>query len=475
MSIRCRFAPSPTGNLHIGGARTALFNWLLARKTGGTFILRIEDTDEARSTPEYEAVILRDFKWLGIDWDEGPEVGGPYGPYRQSERAELYREVSDRLIREGKAYRCTCTVDRLEALRVEQAAKKLRPGYDGHCRELRHGPDCGPHVVRLRVPDGRTHVDDLFKGPVSFDNAELDDLVLVRSDGVPTYNFVVVVDDVAMKMTHVLRGEEHLNNTPKQLLVYDALGETPPRFGHFPLILGPDGSKLSKRHGATAVGNYRDMGFHPEALVNYLARLGWSHGNMELFSTAEILDVYDLADIGKSGSKWDLDKLTWVNAHWMKTLPIEVVAERAKPFFAAANAPAPSDEKLRGAVKCLRERARTLVELAEAGAFFFLPDEALPRDPDAAAQFVAPNREMLAALVEHLSALADWSEPGLEAHVGAFVAARGLKLGKVAQPVRVCVTGQKVGPGLYETLAVLGPEVTLRRVRAALDALGASA
>jgi glutamyl-tRNA synthetase len=470
MSIRCRFAPSPTGNLHIGGARTALFNLLFARKMGGTFVLRIEDTDEDRSTPEYEAVILRDFGWLDIAWDEGPNVGGPHGPYRQSERAHLYRAAADRLLAEGKAYRCTCSEERVAALREEQTAKKLRVGYDGHCRDRNLGPDAGPHCVRIKVPEGRTHVDDLFKGPVSFDNADFDDFVLLRTGGGPMYNFVVVVDDVLMEMTHVLRGEEHLMNTPKQLLLYQALGHTPPRFGHFPLILGPDGSKLSKRHGATAVGNYRDLGFHPEALVNYLARLGWSHGDMELFSFDELLAAFDLADIGKSGSKWDIDKLTWVNAHWMKTLPVELVARRARPFFEKAGAPPPDDEKLQGAVKCLRARAATLVEMAEQGRFFFAPDDAVPRDADAFAQFVGPNRDMLTALVAHLAPLRDWSEGGLEAHVGAFVAERGLKLGKVAQPVRVCLTGQKVGPGLFETLAVLGPDVALRRLRNALDA-----
>lgn len=468
MSVRVRFAPSPTGNLHIGGARTALFNWLYARKTGGTFVLRIEDTDEDRSTPEFEAVILRDFRWLGIDWDEGPDVGGPFGPYRQSERANRYREVVDRLLAGGAAYRCTCTPERLEALREEQRRTNARFGYDGHCRDLGHGPDAGPHCIRLRVPPGQTVVDDLFKGRVAFDNAELDDLVLVRTDGVPTYNFVVVIDDLAMRITHVMRGEEHLNNTPKQLLIYAALGATPPRFGHFGLILGPDGSKLSKRHGATAVGNYREQGYLPEALLNYLARLGWSHGDMELFTRDELLRVFDLRDIGQSGAKWDIDKLQWVNQHWMKTLPAELVAERTRPFFEAIGAPPRSDAALVGAVKALRERAKTLAELAEAGAFFFLPDAAVVRDAEAWNAHVVPARALIEAVTAVLDAQEDWSEPALEARVQAWCQETGTKLGKVAQPLRVALSGKKIGPGLFQILAVLGREVALRRLRAAL-------
>lgn len=470
MSVRVRFAPSPTGNLHIGGARTALFNWLYARKVGGTFVLRIEDTDEDRSTPEFEAVILQDFHWLGIGWDEGPEVGGPYGPYRQSERGAHYAAAVRRLLEGGMAYRCTCTPERLEALRQHQKETgSSHAGYDGHCRELGLGPDCGPHVIRLRVPPGQTEIDDLFKGRVVFDNAELEDLVLVRTDGVPTYNFVVVVDDLHMRMTHVMRGEEHLNNTPKQVLVYRALGAAPPRFGHFGLILGPDGSKLSKRHGATAVGHYRDQGFLPEALLNYLARLGWSKNDMELFSVDELLAVFDLADIGASSSKWDIEKLSWVNAHWMKTLPPERIAERVRPFFERLGAPPRDDAALLGAVLALRERARTLVEMAEQGFFFFADDERVARDEEAWAAHVPPARGLLTDLVALLDAQPDWSEPALEAAIQAWVQATGAKLGKVAQPVRVVLSGKKVGPGLFQILSVCGRETSLRRLRKAIE------
>ncbi len=471
MSVRVRFAPSPTGQLHIGGVRTALFNWLYARKMGGTFLLRIEDTDEDRSTPEYEAIVLRELGWVGIDWDEGPEVGGPHGPYRQSDRAPHYQAAAATLLDAGHAYRCTCSVARLAALRADQEAKKLRYGYDGHCRDRRLGADCGPHVVRLRVPEGRTCVDDLFKGPVTFDNAELDDLILVRTDGIPTYNFVVVVDDVAMGMTHVLRGEEHLLNTPKQILIYDALGAGQPRFGHMPLILGPDGSKLSKRHGSTSVASYRELGIHPEALVNYLARLGWSHNDMEIFTVAELLTVFDLGDIGASPGKWDIEKLKWVNGHWMKTLPPAVVAERVRPFFAARGLDLGAHD-LVPIVMALRERHRTLVELAEAGAVFFAPDSEVARDAVAAAAFLNDaTRPVLDGVTTRLTALEDWSESGLEAHLSAWCAETGVKLGKVAQPVRVALTGQKAGPGLFQTLAILGREISLRRLHAALDAI----
>lgn len=468
MSIRVRFAPSPTGYLHIGGARTAMFNWLLARHTGGTFILRIEDTDEDRSKAEYEQVIFNELRWLGIDWDEGPDVGGPHAPYRQTERTANYRAAAEKMLAAGTAYRCTCSVERLDALRAAAEARKENPRYDGHCRELGLGPDCGPHTLRLKVGPGQTVVDDLIKGPVVYENAELDDLILVRTDGMPTYNFVVVCDDVAMGMTHVLRGDEHLNNTPKQLLIYRALGATPPRFGHMPLILNLEGKKMSKRDGETSVGEYRLNGFLPEGMTNYLARLGWSHGDQEIFSKDELVAAFTVEGIGKSPGKWDMDKLIWVNAHWMRSLPVELLAERARPFFEARGCVLHA--RYPDAVKALRERHRTLAELADAGAFFFLPDEKVPRDAAAVAAHLVPARPLLGQVTALLEAASDWSEAGLEATVTAWCERTGTKLGKVAQPVRVALTGQKVGPGLFQTLAVLGPEVSLRRLRAALVA-----
>jgi glutamyl-tRNA synthetase len=474
MSVRTRFAPSPTGYLHIGGARTALFNWLIARKVGGTFVLRIEDTDEDRNKEEAVTAIYESLRWLGIVWDEGPGVGGPYGPYRQSERFDRYRAASAKMLEAGTAYRCTCTVERLESLRAAQEARKEKPRYDGHCRNLALGPDCGPHVLRLRVPENEAVVvDDLVKGPVTYDSAELDDWILVRSDGVPTYNFVVVCDDVAMKISHVLRGDEHLNNTPKQLLVYAALNEAPPRFGHVPLILDGEGRKMSKRHGDVAVGDYKAKGILPEALVNYLARLGWSHGDLELFGVDELRSLFSIDGIGSSPSKWDPAKLLSVNAHWLKTLPPARIAEDVRPFLEARGL-VPND-RLEAAVLALRERAKTLVELAEAMAFLFQADAEVVRDPVATAELLAPNSAMIGRAAEAFAAVTEWTEPALDAAGHAFCAAEGIKLGKLAQPLRVALSGQKVGPGLWQTLYVLGRETSLRRLRSAASTPGTGA
>jgi glutamyl-tRNA synthetase len=468
--VRLRFAPSPTGHLHIGGARTALFNWLLARKLGGTFVLRLEDTDTERSEVAFEAEILRDLRWLGLDWDEGPEVGGPFGPYRQTERSPLYRDAVERLLRSSKAYRCTCSTERLEQIRAAALASGQKPRYDGHCRDLDLGPDCGPHVIRFRTPgEGEVLVDDLVKGPVTIRNEELDDFVIVRTDGVPTYNFAVVVDDWTMGISHVLRGDDHLNNTPKQIEIYRALGAPCPRFGHMPLILGPDGARLSKRHGATSVDSYRELGFLPQALVNYLARLGWSHGDMELFATEEILAVFDVGDIGRSAGRWDIEKLTWVNQHWIQRLPPDEIAHLSEPFLEARGGRT-DPERMRRAVESVRGRARTLVELADMLLFYFVPDEGLVFDPKAARRFLSgENRTRLAEVLTLLEKVEDWTQVSLEAAVQAWVQARGLGLGAVAQPVRVAVTGRQVGPGLFETLDILGREATLDRIARALS------
>jgi len=467
MSLRVRFAPSPTGYLHIGGARTALFNWLLARGQGGTYVLRIEDTDLERSKPEFEAQILRDLTWLGLDWDEGPNVGGPYAPYRQTERTDHYLPYIQTLLDTGHAYRCDCTTERLDTLREAQTAAKEKPGYDGRCRDRGLGADCGTHVVRFRTPaDGALIVDDMVKGRVEFDLTEFDDLVILRSDGSPIYNFVVVIDDLEMKITHVLRGDDHLNNTPKQILLYRALGVEPPRFGHMPLILGPDGSRLSKRHGATSVGSYRDMGILPEALVNYLARLGWSHGDQEIFSADELVAAFNVDGIGVSGGRWDMDKLRWLNQVWMKRVSLDELVERSRPHFEARGYEI--DERLPAIVSTLRERAQTLVDLAESAAFYYVADEALAMDAEAVTKFLRPETgPVLEALADTLGDLRAWELSELEAAFDVFLQARGMKLGKLAQPVRVAVTGQKVGPGVFETLFALGRDRTLHRLRAA--------
>ncbi|GDX80236.1 glutamate--tRNA ligase [Deltaproteobacteria bacterium] len=465
MAFRTRFAPSPTGYLHIGGARTALFNWLIARKTGGQFLLRIEDTDEDRNKEEAVDAILDGLTWLGITWDEGPGVGGPNAPYRQSERLDQYRAVADRLLAEGKAYRCTCSVERLTQLRDAAKESGGRRGYDGHCRDRKHGPEVGPAAIRLVVPASEpVELFDLIKGPVTWDSAELDDFILVRPDGMPMYNFVVACDDVAMGITHVLRGDEHLNNTPKQLLVYAAMGVQRPQFGHMPLIHDDQGRKMSKRYGDVAVGLYKEKGFLPEALVNYLARLGWAHGDAELFGVAELTAMFSIDGIGASAAKWDMQKLLWVNAHWMKNLPLERIAADTRPFFEARGYVL--HDRWVDAVRALRERSNTLAALAESAGVFFLADDAIAVDAQAVADLLTPARALVAKAADAFEAAPEWTEAALEAAGNALCLAEGVKLGKLAQPLRVALVGQKVGPGLWQTLYILGRETSLRRLRA---------
>lgn len=463
---RLRFAPSPTGHLHIGGARTALFNWLLARRMGGVFVLRIEDTDLERSRREYEDEILRDLAWLGLDWDEGPVVGGAHGPYRQSERLEHYEAATRQLIDTGHAYRCTCTTERLDEVRNLAMKEGRKAAYDGHCRELALGPDCGPHVVRFRTPSsGENVIEDLVKGRVVIQNEELDDFVIRRTDGAFTYNFVVVIDDAGMGITHVLRGDDHLANTPKQINIYRALGAPVPAFGHMPLILGPDGQRLSKRHGATSVGAYRELGYLPEALVNYLARLGWSHGDMELFSVRELQSVFDVSEIGKAAGRWDANKLIWVNQHWIQTVPEDTLLAETRAHLEARGAH-PSDDLLAKAILTMRSRARTLVELAEMVHFYFVEDEALVFDPEAAAKFLTPaSAILLEEIADLLQALERWDPHAVEQAISTWLTEKGMKLGAIAQPLRVCITGRRVGPGLHETLDALGREHSLNRIR----------
>ena len=464
--VRLRFAPSPTGHLHIGGARTALYNWLVARASGGRFILRLEDTDRQRSRPEYEAEILKDLAWMGLDWDEGPGVGGPHGPYRQTERMDRYDEVVEQLLAGGHAYRCTCSHERLDAIRAEARKTGGKPKYDGHCRDLHLGSDCGPHVVRFRMPlRGETLVSDLIKGDVTFPNQEMDDFIIRRTDGLPTYNFVVVVDDHDMAITHVLRGDDHLSNTPKQVQLYLALGTTPPRFGHMPLILGPDGKRLSKRHGATSVGAYRELGYLPHALVNYLVRLGWGFGDQEIFSLPELLEAFSVEGIGKASGRWNADKLLWVNQHWLMHSPEDTVISHLRPFLAARDLN-PPDDKLRAALPTVRARSRTLLEMAEKMAFYFTPDEALEYQPKAVRKFLKPAAgERLAAFLPVLEAISSWQATELEETTRRWLDEQGLKLKAIAQPIRVSITGKPSGPGLYETLEVLGRVSSLARIR----------
>jgi glutamyl-tRNA synthetase len=465
MSVRTRFAPSPTGFLHIGGARTALFNFLYARRHGGAFVLRVEDTDRERSTPESIAAILDGLGWLGLAWDEGP--------FFQSARTETYRARAETLLARGLAYRCWCTAEELEARRQAALAAGRPPAYDRTCRDAA-APPAGrdAFTIRYRTPlDGETVVDDRVKGRVVFRNAELDDFIIVRSDGSPVYNFCVVVDDVDMRITHIIRGDDHLANTPRQLLLYGALDAAPPVFAHVPLILGLDKARLSKRHGATSVTAYRDMGYLPAAMVSYLVRLGWSHGDQELFCMAELIEHFALEQVGRSAGVFNPEKLLWVNFQCLKATAPEDLAALVVPFLERAGLPVPADRAwLARVVGTLRDRAKTLVELAEFCRFFL--SDAIEPEPKAAAKHLTPTvAPALADLEARLGALPSWDEPAIESAFQATIAEHGLKLGQLAQPVRVATTGGTVSPGIFEVLAVLGRERALSRLHDAVARL----
>jgi len=454
-----RFAPSPTGYLHIGGSRTALFNWLFARNRGGKFILRIEDTDMERSTEESVKAILEAMEWLGLNWDEGP--------YFQTARLDVYRDYARKLIDSGHAYWCECTPEELENRRNAAMAEGRKPKYDGTCRTKGLGP--GPdRVLRFRTPEGSTVLRDIIKGPISFDNAELDDLVIVKSDGIPTYNFAVVVDDITMNITHVIRGDDHVNNTPRQILIYRALGAKLPEFGHLPMIYGEDRSPLSKRHGATSVVEFKTMGFLPEALVNCLVRLGWSHGDQEIFTPSELIEKFTLENVGKSPSIFTMERLLWLNAHYIKEKRPEELVGLLRPFLAGLNYAEKPDSYIAGVIRTLQPRSRTLVEMAEA-ARFYMADE-IEFDPDAAGKFLTPDmREAFVLLSRELSGLEIFDEKSLEPVFRKIAADLGIKLGKLAQPVRVALTGGTVSPGLFEIIDVLGKKTVLDRLGKALE------
>src|SRR6266545_4901269 len=432
---RVRFAPSPTGYLHIGGARTALFNWLWARHHGGTFILRIEDTDQGRSTKEAEAAIFEGLRWLGLDWDEGPDIGGPHGPYFQMERLDLGRKKAE--------------------------AEKRQYRYPGTCREKAYDKT-KPHVIRFRVPEhGATAFDDLVKGHISTPHDTLQDEVILRSDRVPLYNFGAVVDDITMQVNLVGRGDDHVNNTARQILMYRALGYPVPRFAHFPMILGADKARLSKRHGATSVTAYRDMGFLPAAVVNYLVRLGWSHGDQEIFTLEELVRVFDLEHVGQNAAVFDPEKMAWVNHEWLKKVPEDDLARKALPFFRAAGLPAEDDTKLRHVVRVARERAKTLGDYAQQFRYFYAPPA---YDPKAREKFLTKDtRPILEAVRAGIAALPSLDTEPLEKLFQAEAERRGLGLGKIAQPVRVALTGGTASPGMYDVVQILGKEETLRR------------
>jgi len=462
--VRTRFAPSPTGYLHIGGARTALFNWLFARHHRGKFNLRIEDTDVARSSQEYLAAILDGLRWLGLDWDEGP--------YFQSQRMQLYREHVERLLREGKAYRCYCTPEELEQRRQQALAEGRKPKYDGRCRERTDQPTGLPYAIRFKSPqEGVTIVDDLIKGKVAFDNRELDDLIIMRSDGAPTYNFVVVVDDALMGITHVIRGDDHLNNTPRQILLYEALGYPIPKFAHLPLILGQDRTRLSKRHGATSVNAYQQMGYLPHALVNYLARLGWSYGDQEIFSRQELIEKFSLENVGKSAGVFNPEKLLWLNAHYIREGDPREIAQMLLPFLRQRGVEVECDEMLIKVVRTLQPRAKTLVEMAEAAEFYFKGD--FTYDEKGARKFLLPELSpFLISLIQELRSGGGFAQAELEGLFRQLAAQKGLKLTQAAQGVRVALTGKTVSPGLFEVMEILGKQEVIKRLERALAYIG---
>ena len=468
--VRTRFAPSPTGYLHIGGARTALFNFLFARHNGGKFILRIEDTDRERSTPEAIKAILDAMTWLNLAWDEGP--------FYQTERYPLYTEKTQLLLAEGKAYPCVCTSAELDAKRQQAQKEKRKFIYDGTCRPpegvIPALPKDKPYTVRFRSPrDGSTIVDDAVKGRVVFDNQELDDLIIARSDGTPTYNFCVVVDDIEMDITHIIRGDDHLANTPRQILLYYALGHSLPQFAHVPLILGTDKARLSKRHGATSVMAYRDMGYLPEAVMNYLVRLGWSHGDQEIFSRDELIEKFSLESVGKSAGVFNPEKFLWVNSYYLKERSLSQLAEDVIPYIVAKGYPVPQDKSwLEKMVKTLRERSKTLVELVDSATFYLTDDISI--DEKAAKKFLTSQiRGPIAKLIQQLTGLDNFTEANIEQAFSTVLQEMGLSMGELAQPVRVALTGSTVSPGIHEVIAVLGKERTLRRLSSALQRLQA--
>ena len=454
--IVTRFAPSPTGLLHIGGVRTALFSWLQARRQGGKFILRIEDTDRERSTDEAVRVILEGMQWLGLSADEGP--------FYQTARFDRYNEVIGELLASGKAYRCYCTKEALEQLRSEQMARKEKPRYDGRWRERTDARDGVEPVIRFKNPlAGEVVVEDLVHGRVVFQNTELDDLIIARSDGTPTYNFCVVVDDMDMGVTHVIRGDDHLNNTPRQMNMLAALEAKIPVYAHVPMILGPDGTKLSKRHGAVSVLQYEEDGFLPDALLNYLVRLGWSHGDQEIFTREEMIAAFDISDVNKAASAFNPEKLLWLNQqHLMRTEPLKVVPY-LKPHLVRLGIECSDDAYLAKIVIAQRERVKTLKEMALASRYFF--GDSVELDAKARDKHLTPDAlGLLAELSALLAALPEWTAASLHAAVQALAEGKGLGLGKIAQPLRVAVTGNTISPPIDLTLELLGRKRTLARL-----------
>ncbi len=459
--VRVRFAPSPTGFLHIGGVRTALYNWLFARHEQGKFILRIEDTDQSRSTDEAIQAILDGMRWVGLDWDEGP--------FRQTERMDQYRHHAHSLLEQRKAYWCICPAEELEARRKEALAKGLPQKYDGRCRERGISNPAGDAALRFLTPqEGQTVIEDLIKGRVVFDNSVLDDLVILRSNGYPTYNFSVVVDDALMGITHVIRGDDHLTNTPRQIPIFQALGFPVPAFGHLPMILGADKARLSKRHGATSILAYRDMGYLPNAMINYLVRLGWSFGDQEIFSTPELIEKFSFEHVQKSSAVFNPDKLLWLNAHYIKTDEPKRIGEVLLPYLDQAGLGPAARSKPEGwlaqAVLAVRERTKTLVEMVEWVKPYVV--EEVEFEAGAAGKYLTPTMvPPLEALAECLQNLPAFSREAIEGAFHGVLESHGLKMGQLAQPVRVALTGRAASPGIFEVMDLLGRDRTVARLQ----------
>jgi glutamyl-tRNA synthetase len=459
--LRVRFAPSPTGFLHVGGARTALFNWLQAKKEGGTFILRIEDTDVERSTKEAVDAILEGMQWLGLDWDEGP--------FYQSDSFPLYKEYVQKLQDSGKAYKCYCGAEELEAKRNLAMAEGRKPKYDGTCRERVDQPEGEPYVVRFRAPQGGvTAFDDLIKGTITFPNEELDDLIIQRTDGTPTYNFCVVIDDASMKITTVIRGDDHVNNTPRQVQLYEALGFPVPQFAHVPMILGSDKARLSKRHGATSVIAYRDMGYLPEALINYLVRLGWSSGDDEIFTSAEMIQKFDVGNVGRSPSVFNTEKLNWLNAHYIKNSDPQRLANLLLPHLSKREVTTLGGPDLVAVVTTLQERAQTLEEMADRAVFYYNA----PSGYDDAALAKFEKEQLLAvfgAVTGKLSSASAVDVAGIDALFKEVCTENSWKMGQVGQPIRIALSGTTQAPGIGEIVVTLGVAETIRRIEKARE------
>jgi glutamyl-tRNA synthetase len=458
-TIVTRFAPSPTGYLHIGGARTALFNWLYARNTGGRFILRIEDTDSARSTKESVDAILESMEWLGTDWDEGP--------YFQTQRYDIYNEYIEKLISSGHAYHCSCTPEEIEAMREQARARGAKPMYNGKCRSL--GMEKSPgSVVRLKTPEtGVTVVEDIVKGSTAFQNSEIDDFIIRRSDGSAMYNFAVVIDDITMGVNTIIRGDDHLINTPKQMLIYETLGANLPVFGHVPMVLGSDKTRLSKRHGAMSVGEYKKMGFLPDAMINYLVRLGWSHGDQEFFERQDLIEKFDPAHLGRSAAMFDNNKLMDLNAKHIRNKKADEIAPDFLSHLKESGIDAENDSFTHEVIKTLQPRCKTLVEMA-IGADFYYREEIMT-DKAVAEKFLPPDVvSVLQKSAEKLDSLSSWTQEALENIFKDIMEQEGMKFGKIAQPLRVALTGTIVSPGIFEMILALGKEKTVQRIRKAI-------